>query len=163
MFYRRRALVAVLAACLAPLAFGGTLANADEGCRFKGPVLFCLDGDASLEAIVARFGSDATRRTIETETLNLSRFERRPERERYRVSIERNNTRAVRFVKHADRELRAGRISADEYRRRLAVYREAYETYKRAIARYEEANWFDPVADAPEGRDRTDDTLAVKG
>ena len=138
-------------------------AVAADGCSFKGPVLFCLEGDRSLEAVVTRFGSEETAKTLREEAEDFTRFDSRAARERYRISVERNNARAVKFAKRADRSLRRGRIDDAEYERRMALYRRAYENYQIAIARYEASYWFDPVEDASEGGDGPDDTIAVRG
>ena len=154
--------IALLVVPLCGLALAGP-AQAADACRFKGPVLFCLDGDQSLEAVVSRFGSGATQEKLREEARDFSRFEDRAARERYRVSVERNNARAVRFSKDADKALRRGRIDEAEYERRMAIYRDAYASYKLAIDRYQASYWFDPVEDAPEGVDRKDESIAVKG
>ena len=116
----------------------------DQGCRFRGPVLFC-GTDAPLEELVRRFADPATAERIRTTAGAFDEFASREARERYRVSVERNNTRSVRLIEEADRLLRAGRIEQDEYDRRLALHRRAFANYRLAIERYERAYWFDPI------------------
>ena len=147
---------------LATLLLVSGAAHAADACTFRGPVLYCLNGERTLEAIVTRFGSEATRRAMIAEAEDFTRFENRAARERYRVSVERNNARAVRYAKRADRLARRGRISDEEYQRRMGLYRAAYANYRLAIDRYEASYWFDPVEDGSDGQDE-DDSVTVKG
>ena len=156
----------MLAVRFAACALGFVLVSGPvfaEGCRFDGPRLYCLDGERSLEAIVRRFASPKTAATLRAEARNFDRFESRAARERYRVSVERNNARATKYIEQAGRLNRRERISDEEFNARLATYRAAYANYELAIDRYRASYWFDPVEDEDDGPDLADETVEVNG
>lgn len=136
-----------IALALLLLATGAYAETAGNACRFDAERLRCAFARSdTLETLVRRFAS------VETAALLRARIETFPAiatvanrvaRERYRRSVEKQNGRLARYTRHADRALRRGRITQEEYEDRIALANRALANYRLGLLVYHDAYWFD--------------------
>ena len=141
------------ALCAVSPAWAGTEVGE---CAFDGPALVCEAGDDPVEAL-RRFASPETAILLRTKAKQFPEIASRQARETYRRSVERQNARAARVARRADRALRRRRIADDDYAELVSLNRAALANYRLAISLYQRSYWFDD--DEPEdlGPDEPDE------
>ena len=123
-----------------------------QACRVARSKLICPRRRGErLRTILRRFASPATTQVLLARANDYSDLSSPLQRERWRASVEINNRRSIIDLVRADRSLRHGLISPEQYRERLALHRAAFRNYRLAIERYQRAQWFadDEPAETP--------------
>ena len=137
----RSVIVAFMLANATVTFSGNTVLSA--GCKLDGPKLECASGEnqSSKSAMVAAFGSQATRDLLSAPINDLDRFQSGNDREAFRKSFERTWKLAGQEDRIQRRNLRRGKIGKAEYDQWASTYNEALKTYQVALDYYRALWW----------------------
>ncbi|MDA8870570.1 hypothetical protein N9H93_04200 [Rhizobiaceae bacterium] len=132
----------VMAAILIP-ALGLTASAQETACRMEGVELACGSADTSAQDMALILGHEETLNLLSAPALPLT-FGTTQEREAFRISLERNRSRANEYGKEAFAKFRRKEITLAELEAVRAEMAAAIASYRAGIDAYRNTYWTDP-------------------
>ncbi|MEL6783280.1 MAG: hypothetical protein AAFO61_02510 [Pseudomonadota bacterium] len=116
--------------------------SAAAPCTIENAQLQCGDGSLKGVELIAAFADAETQSYLQGLRYGGGIYTSKPQREEFRLSLERINRAMNKTVRHALRQRKRRRMSEEDFQALKAQYAQARLSYEHAINLYREGEWF---------------------